>query len=456
MEQFIDLNIERAAAGGAGLARLDGQVVFVEGGLPGSRVSARVARQGKGCLHAVAERVLEPSRDAVEPFCPHFGVCGGCTWQNAAYPAQLRFKREIVREQLKRLGGLETDVAETLASPDVRFYRNKMEFAFAQANPTGTLLGLRERFHPDRVLEIETCFLMPAFAMDILRAVRKLVAATRLPPYFARTGTGVWRHFVLRRSDASGRWLARLIVGPAAPFKRLRALGETLLREFPELAGVTLGMRKDRADIAIAQQKIWSIGEDFLTERICGLDLRVSVEAFFQTNTKAAGALYAEAVRAAGLSGAKTVWDLYCGVGGLSLCLAREAKHVTGFEISQEAVTDAAVNAASNGLSDKCSFVAGDLKELISRRKARPDVVALDPPRAGLHPDVTQTLARLGAPRMVYVSCNPATLSRDLKRLSAMYQVERVTPVDLFPHTAHVECVATLSLIRAGEDSPCP
>jgi len=455
MEQQLELAILRIASGGAGLARLDdGRVVFVEGGLPGSRVAARVVREEKGCLHAVLARVIEPSKDAVEPFCPHFGVCGGCSWQDAAYPVQLGFKREIVREQLKRLGGLETDVSETLASPDERFYRNKMEFSFAQASPTGTLLGLRERFSPGRVLEIEACFLMPAPVADILRTTRRLVNATQLPPYFARTGTGVWRHLVLRRSESSGRWLAQLIVGPTAPFKRLRALGEALMREYPEIAGVALGVRTDRADVAAAQKRVWSIGEDCLEERVRGLSLRVSVEAFFQTNTKAAAILYGEAVRAAGLSGDETVWDLYCGVGGLSLCLAGKARHVTGFEISLEAVADAAANAASNGLSSKCSFVAGDLKEMLLRRKERPGVVTLDPPRAGLHEDVTQALLRLGAPRVVYVSCNPATLARDLKRLSAAYRVERVTPADLFPHTPHVECVAELSLtgLPAGRD----
>jgi len=314
MEQLIELAIERVAAGGVGLARLDGgRVVFVEGALPGSRVAARVTREEKGCLYAVTERVIEPSGDAVEPFCPHFGVCGGCAWQDAAYQAQLRMKREIVREQLKRLGGLETDVAGTLASPDERFYRNKMEFAFGRASPTGTLLGLRERFNPGRVLEIETCFLMPAPVTDILRTTRRLANATQLPPYFARTGTGVWRHLVLRRSEASGRWLAQFIVGPTAPMKRLRALGEALMREFPEIAGVTLGVRTGRADVAVAQKRAWALGEDSLEEHVCGLDLRVSVEAFLQTNTKAAVLLYAEAVRAAGLSGGEIVWDLYCG-----------------------------------------------------------------------------------------------------------------------------------------------
>jgi 23S rRNA (uracil1939-C5)-methyltransferase len=444
MTRLLELTIERPAFGGAGLARLEGQIVFVEGGLPGSRVVARVVKEDKSCLRAVADRVLVASPHAVEPFCPHFGVCGGCTWQDAAYPAQLDFKREIVREQLRRLGGLEPDVAGTVPSPDERYYRNKMEFAFGSGHPSGTLLGLRERFNPSRVLEVETCFLMPEPAMDILRAVRRLVNATQLPPFFARTGTGAWRHLVLRRSEASDKWLAQIIVGPKTPFKRLASMGEALMREFPQLAGLTLGIRRDRSDFAIAEHRVWTLGEDFLEEVLDGLKLRVSTEAFFQTNTRAAALLYAEAVRAARLTGGEAVWDLYCGAGGLSLFLAREARSVTGFEISQEAVDDATTNASLNGQTN-CTFVAGDLKDAVARRKARPEVIVLDPPRTGLHPDTADILRRVAPPRMVYLSCNPSTLARDLGRLSADYDVLRVTPVDLFPHTPHVECVAELA-----------
>ena len=444
MTRLIELTIERPAFGGAGLARLDGQIVFVEGGLPGSRVVARVVKEDKSCLRAVVERVLAQSPHAVEPFCPHFGVCGGCAWQDASYPAQLDFKREIVREQLRRLGGLEPEVGETLPSPDERFYRNKMEFAFGPGHPSGTLLGLRERLRPGRVLEIETCFLMPEPAMDILREVRRLVNATQLPPFFARTGTGAWRHLVLRRSEATNGWLAQLIVGPKTPFKRLAPMGEALMREFPQLAGVSLGIRRDRSDFAIAEHRVWTLGEDFLEEELDGLKLRVSVEAFFQTNTRAAAVLYAEAVRAARFTGSETVWDLYCGAGGLSLFLARAAGNVTGFELAQEAVDDATANASLNGLGN-CSFVAGDLKDMVARRKSRPEVIVLDPPRTGLHPDTADILRRVAPGRMVYLSCNPSTLARDLGRLSADYDVLKVTPVDLFPHTPHVECVAELA-----------
>lgn len=443
MSTDLELDIERPAFGGAGIARLDGRVVFVEGALPGSRVAARVVKDDKNLIRAVATRIITPSPHAAEPFCPHFGACGGCAWQDAAYGAQLAWKREIVAEQLKRLGGLDAPVADTVASPLDRFYRNKMEFAFGPGREGLVSLGLRERHSPSRILEIETCHLMPEPAMEILASVRRHAARLSLPPYFARTGTGAWRHLVLRRSESSGKWLAQIITGPKTPFKRLRPMCEALLKEFPALAGVAVGIRRDRSDYAIAETQALAVGEDHLTEELDGLALRLSADAFFQTNTGAAAALYARVVQAARLTGPESVWDLYCGVGGLSLFLARHAKSVTGFEISQAAVEDAAANAAGNGLSN-CSFVAGDLKDALARRKARPDVIVLDPPRAGLHPDTIQTLTRIAAPRMVYVSCNPSTLARDLGRLASAYAVKGVTPVDMFPHTPHVECVAEL------------
>jgi 23S rRNA (uracil1939-C5)-methyltransferase len=447
MSMELELDIERPAFGGAGIARLDGRVVFVEGALPGSRVAARMVKDDKNLIRAMTTRVITPAPHAVEPFCPHFGTCGGCAWQDAAYAAQLGWKREIVIEQLKRLGGLDAPVTKCVPSPLERFYRNKMEFAFGPGRESLASLGLRERFHPGRIAEVETCFLMPEPAMDILTPVRRHAAKLSLPPYFARTGTGAWRHLVLRRSESSGKWLAQIITGPKTPFKRLRPMCETLLKEFPALAGVAVGIRRDRSDYAIAENRAFAVGQESLTEELDGLALRLSAGAFFQTNTQAAAALYAKAVQAARLTGLESVWDLYCGVGGLSLFLARHAKSVTGFEISQAAVEDAAANAAENGFAN-CSFVAGDLKDALARRKAKPDVIVLDPPRAGLHPDAVQTLARIAAPRMVYVSCNPSTLARDLGRLSPLYAVKEVTPVDMFPHTPHVECVAELE--RAG------
>jgi len=443
MTETMEIRIERPAFGGAGLARQDGRIVFVDGGLPGSLVEARVTKAEKSCLHAVATRVIEPSPHAVTPFCPHFGVCGGCTWQDASYEAQLAWKREIVQEQLKRLGRIEVEVEPTVASPLQRHYRNKMEFAFA----SGPRIGLRRRYEPGRIEEVTQCSLMPDTAMRILAVARELAARTTLPPFYAKTGTGVWRHLVLRRSESSGKWLAMFIVGPRSPVGKLQGLGKELMERFPEeLTGVVMGIRRDRGDYAIAESRAWTLGDGFLEDEMDGLRFSVSAEAFFQTNTGAAALLYARAVEAARLTGTETVWDLYSGAGGLSLFMARKAQAVTGYEVNNEAVEDARENASANSLLN-CAFVPGDLKDSLAREQGAPDVVVLDPPRAGLHPETVDTLLATSAKRMVYVSCNPSTLARDLARLSAAYAVRRVTPVDLFPHTPHVECVAELDRI---------
>ncbi len=440
MDNDITLRIEQPASGGAGLARVDGRVVFVDGGLPGALVRARVTRETPSCLYAVAQETLEASPGAAEPFCPHFGECGGCTWQDAAYPAQLDWKTAIVAEQLRRLGGLDVPVEPCLASPLERGYRNKMEFAFG---PGGrTLLGLRHRRDPSRIVEVEHCALMPEPAMAILAAARELAAKTSLPCYLPRTGSGVWRHLVLRRSELTGRWLVQLIVGPSTPAGRLKAMGEELLKRFDVLDGVVLGVRKERSDFAQAERRAWVLGKDNLEEDLNGLRFTVSADAFFQTNTRAAALLCDAAVQAAELTGTERVWDLYCGVGSITLHLARQAGRVVGYESVEAAVRDARTNARANAV-ENCEFVAGDLKSAMGGH--RPDVIVLDPPRTGLHPDTPDALLRLAPARMVYVSCNPATLARDLKRLDAAYTVDRVAPVDMFPHTAHVEAVARLT-----------
>ncbi len=442
-QDTLELTIEKPIFGGAGLARHDGQVVFVDGGLPGSTVVARITKTEKSCLHAVVQEVTTPSPHAAEPFCPHFGECGGCTWQNASYEAQLAWKREIVQEQMRRIGRIEIEVPPVIASPQTRLYRNKMEFAFGPGDGTGPVLGLHKRYEPTRILEISACYLMPEPAVAILEAVRAFARTSGLAVYSPKTQQGVWRFLVLRHSEATGDWLVQLIVGPKADLARLHPLGEALTKDFPMVKSVTLGLRSDRSEYAIAESRGWSLGSGVLEENLDSMRFKVSAESFFQTNTQAAELLAAEVVRAAALTGSEVVWDLYCGCGGLSLPLARKAGSVVGFEANRQAVADARESVALNNM-ENCRFVPGDLKDAVPKRKGQPDVVVVDPPRAGLHPDTLALLTRLAPARMVYVSCNPSTLARDLGRLKETYDVTTITPVDLFPHTHHVECVTTL------------
>ncbi len=440
----LELAVDRLAFGGRGVARVEGLVVFVDGGLPGARVRARVERVKKGFAEAVALDVLSPSPQAAEPFCRHFGVCGGCLWQDLEYPAQLFWKREQAAETLARLGGLANiPVAEAVASPKTRGYRNKMEFAFA-----GKLhLGLHERRRPGRVLDIEECWLMGPWAAKVVCFVRDWCRESNLAAFDPRTGKGVWRHLVLRESAATGARLAHCITGPArGAGDAAHQLGEALLAAFPEVQSFVHSVRRAPAAVAVGERQVFALGPGQMEEVVGDVRLRVSPDAFLQTNTDAAAALYALVARAVGSAPDGAAWDLYCGCGGIALTIARQFGMVYGVESDARAVADAEASARLSGV-ENCIFTAGDAATVLARlAETRPTAVVLDPPRSGAAPDVLAAILDAAPAKVVYVSCNPATLARDLKILSDLYQVVTVTPVDMFPHTAHIEVVAELAL----------
>jgi 23S rRNA (uracil1939-C5)-methyltransferase len=442
----LELAVTRLALGGKGVARVDGLVVFVDGGLPGARVRARIERARKGFAEAVALETLSPSPQAVAPACRHFGVCGGCAWQDLDYPAQLFWKREQVAETLARLGDLaEVTVPETVASPRLYAYRNKMEFAFA-----GNLhLGLYERRRPGRVLDVEECWLMEPWAAAVVGFFREACRETGLPAHDARTGKGAWRHLVLRQSAATGARLVHLITGPARGLGDIpHRLGQALMARFPEVTGFVHSIRRAPAAVAVGERQVLALGEPRLEETVGRVRLVVSPDAFLQTNTEAAARLYELVARAAGAAPEGTAWDLYCGGGGIALTLARQFGLVHGVEADARAIEDARDAAAQNGLGN-CVFHVGDAaKAMADLAQARPDTVVLDPPRAGAAPEVLAAILAAAPARVVYVSCHPATLARDLKILSELYRVDWVAPVDLFPHTPHIESVAALTLRR--------
>lgn len=440
----LTLAVDRLAFGGKGVARVEGLVVFVDGGLPGATVKARVTRMKKGFAEAVALETLVPSPQAATPECPHFGVCGGCAWQDLHYEAQLFWKREQVVETLARLGGLaDVAVAQTVASPRVYAYRNKMEFAFA-----GRLhLGLHERHRPGRVLDIGECRLMDAWAGEVLGFVRDTCAQTGLAAYDTRTGKGVWRHLVLRHSEDTGGRLVHCITGPArGAGDAAHALGEAILARFPEVTGFVHSVRRAPTAVALGERQVMALGQDHLEERFGTARLSVSADAFAQTNTQAAALLYGVAAKAAGSDPAGAAVDLYCGCGGIALSLAPQFETVYGFEADKRAVADAARSAELSGVGNavfKAVDAAMGLEELSG---IAPAVAVLDPPRNGVAPEMIAALLSAAPRKVVYVSCNPATLARDLKALGELYVVTQVTPVDLFPHTAHIEAVAELVL----------
>ncbi len=440
----LELSVARLALGGRGVARLDGMVVFVDGALPGETVMAKVTQVKKGFAEAVAERIITPAPEAVEPRCPHFGVCGGCDWQRLDYPAQLFWKREQVAETLARLGGLpDVPVADTVPSPEIYGYRNKMEFVFA-----GRLhLGLRERRNPARALDIETCPLMAPWAAEMVGVVRELCRETGLAAFDPRTSKGVWRHLVLRDSRHDGSRLVHIITGPSrAAGDAVHTLGKTLLARFPELTGFVHSVRRAPTPVAHGERQSIVLGRGHLTEKMGRATLRILPDAFAQTNTGAAQSLYEIVTREAGSDPTGTALDLYCGSGGLAINLAPAFAQVRGLDIDPRSIESAKASAKLSE-AHNCVFEAADAADALDDLAGDPPtVVVLDPPRAGAAPEVIAAILRAAPRRVVYVSCNPATLARDLKRLAEAYDVTNVTPVDLFPHTAHIEAVASLTL----------
>ncbi len=459
--QDILLDIVKPILGGFGLGRHDGMAVFVAGALPGQRLRARITASKP--RHAWAEplEILEQSPDFTPPECPHFGLCGGCDWLHMRYDQQLYWKRELIRETLRHLGQAEVEVAATIPSPITDNYRNKMEFAFAppaldaqgRAFEAGFILGLHPRSQAGHAVAVDSCRLCPPEMIHVRRVVEQWAANSDLPAYAPETGRGLWRHLVLRTGHPCDGILAVLIT---APHPRASSIGQELAAYLqvhaPQVRSLVHATRKSRALLAQGERTVFTLGAGRTAHRLGNLELVVSSRSFFQGNTPAAQELYAVARDFASLGSQATVWDLYSGVGGIALSLARRASRVIGLESAPHAVRDAKANARRNKL-DQCRFVAGDAAALMGQlatgdradKPARPDVIVADPPRGGMSPKVIAKLLSIKAPKLILVSCNPATLARDIKLLSPTYAVNRVQPVDMFPHTSHIECVVELT-----------
>lgn len=451
-DQEIELDLDRLALGGSALGRLSmdagpGLAVFVERGLPGQRVRARLEKRAK--RHAVARllEVLRPGEGQIPPPCPHFGECGGCMWQHLEYARQLEWKRRFLAEALHRIGGIRDCVVQATApSPEEYGYRNKMEFAFS-GQGAELRLGLRPR-KGSAVLDTPGCLLMRAPAMEVVAAVRDACADAGLAAWNPDTGEGFLRHFVLRHADSQGRELLGQLITADVPALKdaARQVCDALLAATPSLRGVAHSVRRSPTPIALGQRTPHVSGRDTCRFTIHGLTLEAGVNTFFQTNTGSAAALFTLVRDMARPVAGELLWDVYCGVGGLGLYLAREAGgdcQIRGFEFSQEAVAWAQTNAQTNGLAN-CRFISGDVSHTLPRERGRPDLVILDPPRAGLDPGLIRHLLERRPGRMIYVSCDPATQARDLKLLLPDYALVEARPLDMFPQTPHVESVALL------------
>ena len=448
-DQEVELSIESLAFGGNGVARLNGFVVFVRRGLPGDKVRARVTKVQRRHAEALAVEVLEASPLRVDAPCEHYPACGGCRFQDLSYEAQLESKAAQVRDAIVRIGGVaEPPLEQIVPAESIFHYRNKLEYSFT-ATPAGPSLGFHRAGRWDEVLDIERCWLTTDLGNAVRLAVRDWAREAGLAAYDQADGTGYLRHLVYREGRNTGQVLVQLVTAPGVLHDADGLVAA--LRRFPEVRSIHHSVNETPAEVTnLPTTLLW--GDDAIEEELLGLRLRLRPNAFLQTNTSMAERLYAIAVEFASLSGEETVWDLYCGIGSIGLAMARDALTVWGVEISEESVACAIENAELNGVAN-AAFYAGDVGQAVEELKDRsgaPDVVVVDPPRAGLSNKAVRRLGRIGAPRIVYVSCNPTTLAGNVKQLGADwgYELQRARPVDMFPHTPHVEAVALLE--RAG------
>jgi 23S rRNA (uracil1939-C5)-methyltransferase len=443
--QELELRVDSLAYGGSGVARHDGFVVFVRRALPGDLVRARVTKVKRGFAEAVASEIVEPTTDRVTAPCPHFGVCGGCRFQDYAYASQLAAKESQVRDALVRIGGFADPPLEPIVPAASQLhYRNKLEYSFTQTD-AGAALGFHRAGRWDDVLAIDTCLLTTDLGNAIRDAVTAWAREERLVAYDQATGEGYLRHLVVREGRNTGQVLVVLVTAPGERFDT--GYFVDVLRGFSEVRSIHWAENDTPAEVTnLPTTLLW--GDDAIEEELLGLRFRVRPNAFLQTNTEMAEELYSLARSYAGVTREETVYDLYCGTGTIGLLLASDALTVWGIEVSEEAVACAAENAELNGIGNVAFFagnVAQSLEELRNRSGA-PDVVVVDPPRAGLAGKALRRTGALEAARIVYVSCNPTTLASDLQVLRDEfgYQLVRCRPVDMFPHTPHIESVTLL------------
>jgi len=434
-------HIDGYSSEGLGIARIDGQVVFVHGAVRGETCDVLVMKVLKNAAFGKIAALTEPSPARRQPDCPYYGRCGGCDFRHMSYEEELWAKRARVQDALTRIGGAEVTVEEILGAEQPLHYRNKSIYPIS---PVGEVGFYRARSH--QVVHVEHCLIQKPEADALAQAVRDYIARFQVEPYNEATGRGLLRHLYVRTS-CRGESLACLLVnGSRLPHEQ--ELVDMLRAAAPKTCGVVLGenTRRGNAILGDRYRTLW--GRDYLTDTLCGLELRLSVPSFYQVNHDQAQRLYEKALEYAGLTGRELAVDLYCGAGTITQVLARRARHVIGGEIVPEAIRDAEDSARRNGV-DNVEFLCGDasrLAEELRQRGLRPDVICVDPPRKGLAPDVVEAAASMTPGRIVYVSCDPATLARDVARFAPLgYCPVRACAVDLFPGTAHVETVVLLS-----------
>ena len=455
--------IESVAAEGKAIARIEGTVLFVPFAVPGDIVDVKVTKKKKSYMEGYILNIVKPSEHRLKPFCEHFGVCGGCKWQPLPYQMQLEAKQQQVYDQLVRIGHLDVpEISPIVASDNTTFYRNKLEFTFSQrrwlndgedpdsftpAERCG--LGFHVGRFFDKVLDINKCWLQPEPSNSIRLFVKKYALDNGLEFFNIREHTGFLRNMFIRTNQAGETML--IICFYHEDEKARKALLDAVAAEFPQIVSLYYVINGKANDSISDQECVLYKGDEAIYETMENLRFKIGPKSFYQTNSPQAYKLYSVAREYAALTGDEVVYDLYTGTGTIAQFVSGKASKVIGIEYVPEAIADARINAEVNGITN-CDFFAGDMKDILTdtfvEEHGKPDVIILDPPRAGIHPDVAKVILNAAPSRMVYVSCNPASQARDLEILCKDYKITAVRPVDMFPHTHHVENVVALERIR--------
>ena len=456
--------IESVAAEGKALARVDGTVLFVPFAVPGDVVDVKVTKKKKNYMEGVILRIVTPSEHRIEPFCSHFGICGGCKWQPLPYQMQLQAKQQQVYDQLVRIGHLDVpEISPIIPSGKTEYYRNKLEFTFSRrrwifSDEDPDSMTEAERcglgFHVgkffDKVLDIKQCYLQKDPSDRIRLFIKEYALGHGLEFFDIREHTGFLRNMFIRTAEDGSVMLIVCFYHEDAGARC--ALLDAVSAEFPQITSLYYVINGKANDSIADQECVLYKGEEAIYEYMEGLKFKIGPKSFYQTNTEQAYRLYGVAREYAALTGQETVYDLYTGTGTIAQFVSSKARKVIGIEYVPEAIADAKENARANGITN-CDFYAGDMKDILTdgfvEAHGKPDVVILDPPRAGIHPDVAEVILNAEPARIVYVSCNPASQARDLAILSGKYSITAVQPVDMFPHTHHVENVVRLDLKEA-------
>lgn len=456
-----NVKIEAVAAEGKSLAHVDGTVVFVEFAVPGDIVNVKVTKKKKNYMEGFILEIVKPSEDRLQPFCEHFGICGGCRWQPLPYDMQLKAKQQQVWDQLVRIGHLEIpDISPILPSDKTKYYRNKLEFTFSNKrwiynNEDPDSLTDEERlglgFHVgkffDKVLDIKHCSLQPEPSNEIRLFIREYAVTHDLEFYNIRENTGFLRNLIIRNNQVGDVMLT--VCFAYDDQDKIVPMLDAVAAEFPQIKSLHYVINEKLNDSISDLDCILYKGEDAIWETMGKLKFKIGPKSFYQTNSEQAYKLYSVAKEFAALTGNEVVYDLYTGTGTIAQFISDKASKVIGIEYVKEAIEDARINAEANGITN-CTFFDGDMKDILTadfiKEHGKPEVMIIDPPRAGMHPDVVKVIMEAAPERIVYVSCNPASQARDLAMMSPMYEITTVQPVDMFPHTMHVENVCALKL----------